>query len=110
MAASEQQKKIRKKKRDVTITMSPYLKLQLDNIIDLGEFTSISELITHASTEFIVRYKLEKENESAVDVLIKILETPEGKELFDKIIKENSKKSLSNIIENGTIEDEDVEI
>jgi len=94
-----------------SIEFENYLLSELLKLVGNGkEFNTLSGLVIHASTEFIVKYKLEKENENALEILIKILETPEGKVIFDKVIKKNSINDLSTIIEKGTIEDEDVEI
>ena len=63
MADGETKKHIRKKKENVTITISPYLKKQLDLIVESGDFSSISDLATIALSGFVARYHAEKQNE-----------------------------------------------
>lgn len=54
---------IRKKKENVTITLSPYLKKQLDVMVESGDFSSLSDLATMALTEFVAKYNAEKKQE-----------------------------------------------
>lgn len=47
-----------RKKIDVTITISPYLKAKLDKMVESTDFSSISDLATIAFTEFITKYEM----------------------------------------------------
>lgn len=50
----------RKKKENVTITISPYLKKQLDIMVESGDFSSLSDLATIALSEFVSKYNAQK--------------------------------------------------
>lgn len=52
--------RIQKRKVNVTVTISPYLKKQLDEMVDSEEFSSLSDLATMAFTEFVTIYNLKK--------------------------------------------------
>lgn len=74
------------KKESVSISLEPYLRNQINDIIYLDHnFSNVSSFITVAVTEFISRYKMEKEEISAMDLLLKILKTPEGRQAFEKV-------------------------
>jgi hypothetical protein len=78
----------RKKKINVTITISPYLKKRLDMLVEDEEFSSISDLATIAFTNFLTEYKIQKVKETN---------------------KQPSKKQPITIVEDCFIEDEDTE-
>jgi|GEM_PF-6847597 len=61
MVESKTGSPIRKRKENATITLSPYLKKQLDVLVDSGEFSSLSDLSTMAFSEFLARYNAKKE-------------------------------------------------
>jgi Arc/MetJ-type ribon-helix-helix transcriptional regulator len=63
---TEEKGKIRKRKENVTITMSPYLKKQLDVMVESGDFSSLSDLATMALSEFVAKYTAEKMKEADI--------------------------------------------
>ncbi len=52
--------KIRTKKDTISVSIPPYLKAKLKELVDSGEFSSVSELITIAISEFIGKYESRK--------------------------------------------------
>ena len=74
-----------KKKRDVTISMSQYLKKKLDNIVETKDFSSVSDLASTALLEFVTRHELGQENKTMYDILMQIVQTPEGRALVNKL-------------------------
>jgi Arc/MetJ-type ribon-helix-helix transcriptional regulator len=79
------------KKETISVTLDAYLLKWFDELIfNEKDFTSVSGVITVGMTEFRTRYKLEKEEMSVMDLLIKILQTPEGKRALDKIRSEGN--------------------
>lgn len=60
MAEIQKGSNIRKKKENVTITLSPYLKKRLDVMVLSGDFSSLSDLATMALSEFVAKYESEK--------------------------------------------------
>jgi Arc/MetJ-type ribon-helix-helix transcriptional regulator len=62
----------KKKKENVTITLSPYLKKQLDQMVESGDFSSMSDLATMALTEFIGKYNQEQKASSKTSAPISI--------------------------------------
>jgi Arc/MetJ-type ribon-helix-helix transcriptional regulator len=92
---------IKRKKEDLHVTVSPYVKKKMDRLVGNKEFSSATDLTETALTEFLVRYEVESENANAIDILLKMLETPEGKAAFEKVTKEKQESTKSNI-ENPT--------
>ncbi len=104
------------KARDSTkhVRFNNYLVKELNRYVGPdNDFNTFSDVVIHACTRLIIELKYENENETALSTLLKILETQEGKELFDKIIKEKnkqtSKKQPITIVEDIYVEDEDTE-
>jgi Arc/MetJ-type ribon-helix-helix transcriptional regulator len=58
---------IRKKKENITVTVSPYLKKQLDEMVESGDFSSMSDLAMMAFSEFVTKYNIEKEKQSTTE-------------------------------------------
>ena len=54
--------KMRKEpKTKISISLPKYLKNKIDHLIEKGEFSSVSEVITIATTEFLVKFEKKKE-------------------------------------------------
>jgi hypothetical protein len=104
------------KVRDSTkhIRFNNYLTRELNKNVGFDkDFTTFSDIVVHACTRLVIELKYENENETAMSALLKILETPEGKEIFDKVVanknERSSKKQSAVMIENIYVEDEDTE-
>lgn len=78
----------KRKKETRSVTLSPYLLEKMDTLVENEEFSSTSDLITIGMSDFLVRYNLKKDEISAMDILVKMLQMPEGKRAFDKISSE----------------------
>ncbi|MFZ2499582.1 hypothetical protein [Methanosarcina sp.] len=75
----------------------------MDTLVENGEFSSTSDLITVGMSNFLVRYELENNEVSAMDILVKMLQTPEGKRAFDKISSgQDNEKSSQDAPETST--------
>ncbi len=48
------------KKISVSVSLSKYLKDKMDDLVDKGDFASISEIVSIAVTRFLVEYEREK--------------------------------------------------
>lgn len=77
--------KIVKNKQSLHVTVSPYIRKKIDCLVSEKIFSSPTELTTTALTEFLVRLEVSKEEISAFELLMKIIQLPEGKQAFDKI-------------------------
>ena len=86
------------KKETISVTLDPYLLKWFDELIyQEKDFTSVSGIISIGMTEFRTRYKLEASENSAMDILVKMLQTPEGKRAFEKVTSEvDTKPEASN--------------
>jgi len=47
-------------KLKVSVSLSKYLKDKMDELVDRGEFASVSEIVSIAVTRFLVEYEREK--------------------------------------------------
>ncbi|TGC08014.1 hypothetical protein [Methanolobus halotolerans] len=57
--------KIKRKKNTICATVSPYTKRQVDALVEAGDFSSMSDLVNVALTEFLVKYESLKKKEAA---------------------------------------------
>lgn len=51
----------KRKKETICATVSPYTKKQVDMLVESGEFSSMSDLVSVAITEFLTKYNAEKQ-------------------------------------------------
>lgn len=88
--------KIVKNKDQISATVSPYLKKRCIEISQDPEFTSVSDVVSQALSEFIAKYDERKTNEikkhedNAANILIwALMKTEEGQNLIDSYYKSN---------------------
>lgn len=84
--AMDREKKTEAKKRKTevkSIAINDYLLEKSNKLVEDDKFGSLSDVIITALTEFHVRYGIEHEHTAAIDILFKMLQTPEGKKAFD---------------------------
>lgn len=54
---------VKRKKNTICATVSPYTKKQVDALVEAGDFSSMSDLVNVALTEFLVKYEVVKKKE-----------------------------------------------
>jgi metal-responsive CopG/Arc/MetJ family transcriptional regulator len=80
------------KKETKSVTLDTYLLRKADDTIEHDEnFSSLSSVVTIALIQFFDRYELEKDEISCIDLLIKMIQTPEGKRAYDKVNPEKER-------------------
>ncbi|MEM2726628.1 MAG: ribbon-helix-helix domain-containing protein [Archaeoglobaceae archaeon] len=58
-----QQKEVEKgDKLKISISISKYLKNKMDELVERGEFASVSEIISLAITKFLTEYEIERQS------------------------------------------------
>ena len=65
---------VKRNKYTISATVSPYLKEQVEELVASGKFSSISDVVSIAISEFVGAYKrdqLEKEKSAAAPVIEK---------------------------------------
>lgn len=83
------------RKRNIkSIDLNNYLDEKNQKLVDAGIFSTPTDVIVTALIEFHARYDLEKDNFTAVKILLGMLQTPEGKEAFEKVTQK--KKEIPN--------------
>ena len=55
----------KRKKNTICATVSPYIKKQVDELVATGDFSSMSDLVSIAISEFIGQYKREQIQEES---------------------------------------------
>ncbi|WMW22769.1 hypothetical protein RE476_02805 [Methanolobus mangrovi] len=97
---------IQYKKESIHATVSPYIKKQAEELVDTGDFSSMSDLVSVALAEFIGRYKREqKEKDMGTEELLATLSekdiTPAMVKLLKQVFEEGkvSKKNLPIIVD-----------
>ena len=55
----------KRKKNTICATVSPYIKKQVDELVASGDFSSMSDLVSIAISEFIGRYNREQKEKAA---------------------------------------------
>ncbi len=88
--------KIVKNKDQISATVSPYLKKRCIEIAQDPEFTSVSDVVSQALSEFIAKYDVRKNSETkkheddAAKILIwALMKTKEGQNFIDSFYKSN---------------------
>lgn len=80
-----------KNKAQLNSTVSPWIKKRIEEMVQTGEFSSISDVVSQALSEFIARYdeiKSRKLESSAPVVDASYFQTSEGKALIRSVIIE----------------------
>ncbi|WP_440953871.1 ribbon-helix-helix domain-containing protein [Methanosarcina sp. Mfa9] len=91
---------IQYKKEKISATVSPYIKKQVDELVKNKEFSSVSDLVSTALTEFLVKYNQKthpcnqksvqemKETPDTLPELIRIImENEEGRKIVEDMFK-----------------------
>lgn len=85
----------RQKKRNIkSVEVNGYLLKKMDKLVDTDMFGSVSDVMNTALTELLVKIELMQDNSSAIDILVKMLQTPEGQKAFEKINKREQESQL----------------
>lgn len=95
-----------RKKNTICATVSPYLKRKVDELVERGEFSSMSDLVSQSLAEFISKYESKKDEEknhqNSTELLLKaLLQTEEGKKLLaslSKIESQNNKENSRKVV------------
>lgn len=82
---------IRKRKETLNVTISPYLKKKIEVLVETDEFSSASDLATTALTEFLAKHELEQEKMGAVELLVALLQTEDGRKALDAVLSKPRK-------------------
>lgn len=95
---------IQYKKEKISLTISPYLKKRVNELVDSGDFSSASDLVSTALAEFIGKHD-DRTNrkissiDGTLELLLRgILQTEEGKNFLSSICENESKKKKGEII------------
>jgi Arc/MetJ-type ribon-helix-helix transcriptional regulator len=56
----------KRKKETICATVSPYTKKKVDELVESGEFSSMSDLVSVAITEFLTKYLAEKQQSGRI--------------------------------------------
>jgi two-component system, sensor histidine kinase PdtaS len=90
--------KVVRNKEQINATVTPYLKKKCMEIAEGPDFTSVSDIVSQALSEFITKYDKEKNKEAKKheenfeETIIWILfNTEEGKDLLESFFKSNPK-------------------
>ena len=81
---------IQYKKEKISATISPYIKKQVDELVESGNFSSVSDLVNTALAEFLVKFnqKSSQEPKKELDTLPEliriILESEEGRKIVEE--------------------------
>ncbi|WP_048181329.1 ribbon-helix-helix domain-containing protein [Methanosarcina sp. MTP4] len=85
---------IQYKKEKISSTISPYLKNRIDEFVDSGEFSSVSDFVNTAIAEFIAKYdervsrEIQQSETKLPEIMLNaILQTGEGRELLASLCK-----------------------
>ncbi|WP_292461740.1 hypothetical protein [Methanolobus sp.] len=101
---------IQYKKESIHATVSPYIKKQAEELVDTGDFSSMSDLVSVALAEFIGHYKREQkekdmEAEGSLSTLSQKDITPAMVKLLKQMFEEGkTSKSIRPIIVDDIIE------
>lgn len=109
---------IKERKTKVTsIAINEYLIEKAKKLVDTGKFSSVSDVITTALTEFLYKTQVERENIDIIALLFKLQQNSECRIEMEKILsiiennnvmKNNiSKKEPSETFQNRNIEAEE---
>ncbi|AKB33382.1 hypothetical protein MSSIH_2692 [Methanosarcina siciliae HI350] len=90
-----------RKKNTICATVSPYLKRKVDELVERGEFSSMSDLVSQSLAEFISRYESKRDEEKGqhdyTELLLKaLLQTEEGKKLLASLTKTELQNNKNN--------------
>jgi len=81
-----EQKKRRTKVQSVAL--NEYLLDRVNVLVDSGKFSSVSDVIVTALTEFLVKYDVGSSSEIDANVILDaLLKTPEGKKALEKLCR-----------------------
>ena len=91
--------KIAKNKEQINATVSPWLKKQCVEMAQGPDFTSVSDIVSQALSEFIAKYE-EKKNKEAKKyeenvpekIIYALMQTKSGRDLLESINKSNQKR------------------
>jgi hypothetical protein len=90
--------KLRKKKEQINATVSPWLKKRCTEIAQDPDFTSVSDIVSQALSEFIARYderknkEAKKHEENVSEILIcALMQTKNGQDWLESIYESNPK-------------------
>lgn len=94
------------KKETISISVDPYVLDQIDDLVYKDKiFSSVSSFASTAFSDFFIRYNLKKDEISAMDILVKMLQMPEGKRAFDKISSETKESVQLNTFRKSPLRD-----
>ncbi|ADI73568.1 hypothetical protein Metev_0662 [Methanohalobium evestigatum Z-7303] len=80
----------KRKKNTICATVSPYVKKRVDDLVNSNDFSSMSDLVSQALSEFIANYE-KKDKEDITDIVRDIIENdPE----INKVIMGKLKKQM----------------
>lgn len=104
-----------KKKQQINATVSPWIKKQCVELVGPPEFSSISDVVSIALSEFFGKYdyikmKESKECERRIPDLLEVLmKTREGQEWLQSIYKIETKKNLNSKDKNSKFLEQNIE-
>lgn len=78
---------IKYKKESIHVTVSPYIKKQAEELVATEEFSSMSDLVSIALAEFIGRYKRERLETEANDLVLSEMEDAEPAVIAESVEK-----------------------
>jgi hypothetical protein len=109
--------KIVKNKDQINATVSPYLKKRCIEISQDPEFTSVSDIVSQALSEFIAKYDERKmketkkyEDNAAKLLILTLMQTKDGHDFLESFCSSNPKFTLETIESDNSINSELLEL